>query len=376
MTVKLAKTLSAFALIFSSQFIAADITRDKDLTIEKLTTDISLGWGMDYLNNKTLLITSREGQLFQYDFDTHQKTEIQGLPEDILVEGQGGLFDVKHAPDFDKTGWIYFSHAKDIDGEGATTLARAKLDNNKLIDWQELLVTQSRTGNDVHYGGRITFDGQGHIFLSVGDRGERPNGQNLMTHAGSILRLNMDGTAASDNPFINQDKALPEIWSYGHRNPQGLFYNQQNQQLWEIEHGPRGGDEINLIEAGKNYGWPEISYGKEYWAPLSVGHGTHQDGMEQPVKTYIPSIAPSSLIQYQGTLFPEWQGKLISGALSLQHLNIVSLNENNEAVDEQRLLDTLSSRVRNVIEAPDGALIISTDAGAVYRISPALSAEN
>ncbi|WP_289282114.1 PQQ-dependent sugar dehydrogenase, partial [Methylophaga sp. UBA5088] len=218
---KLAKTLSAFALIFSSQFIAADITRDKDLTIEKLTTDISLGWGMDYLNNKTLLITSREGQLFQYDFDTHQKTEIQGLPEDILVEGQGGLFDVKHAPDFDKTGWIYFSHAKDIDGEGATTLARAKLDNNKLIDWQELLVTQSRTGNDVHYGGRITFDGQGHIFLSVGDRGERPNGQNLMTHAGSILRLNMDGTAASDNPFINQDKALPEIWSYGHRNPQG-----------------------------------------------------------------------------------------------------------------------------------------------------------
>lgn len=373
---KLAKTLSAFAFLFSSQLLSADITRDKDLNIQKLTSDIAVGWGMDYLDDKTLLITSREGQLFLYDSETQQKIEVQGLPNDILVEGQGGLFDVKQDPNYDNTGWIYISYAKDVDGEGATTLARAKLNENKLTDWQDLLVTRSRTGNDVHYGGRISFDDKGHIFLSVGDRGERPNGQNLMTHAGSILRLNMDGSAASDNPFAGRDDALAEIWSYGHRNPQGLFYNQQTHQLWEIEHGPRGGDEINLIEAGNNYGWPTISYGKEYWAPLSVGDGTHQEGMEQPVKTYIPSIAPSSLIQYQGDLFPAWRGKLIAGALSLQHLNIVSLNDKHEAVDEQRLLDTLSIRIRNVIEAPDGALIISTDNGDVYRVTPAVTVEN
>ncbi|WP_273180799.1 MULTISPECIES: PQQ-dependent sugar dehydrogenase [Methylophaga] len=370
MTVNLVKTLSAFAFLISSSFVAADISRDKDLNIEKILSDIPVAWGMDYLSDNVLLISQRDGHLYQFHQDTKRLHEITGLPVDILVQGQGGLFDVKRSPDYEKTGWIYLSYAKDVDDEGATSLARAKIENNTLTHWQELLVTQSRTGNDVHYGGRITFDGNGHIFLSVGERGERPNAQNLMTHAGTILRLNMDGTAPADNPFIGKNEALPEIWSYGHRNPQGLFYNQQTQQLWEIEHGPRGGDEINLIEAGKNYGWPEISYGKEYWAPLSVGHGTHEEGMEQPIKTYIPSIAPSSLIQYQGTLFPEWRGKLIIGALSLQHLNIVSLNDKNEATDEQRLLNTLSSRIRNVIETPDGALLISSDSGDIYRISP------
>lgn len=368
---KLINTLCAFVFLISSSFVAAaDISRDKDLNIKELLSGIPVVWGMDYLDNNELLLSQRDGHLYQFNQDTKRLQEITGLPVDILVQGQGGLFDVKRSPDYDKTGWIYLSYAKDVDDEGATTLARAKIENNTLVDWQELLVTQSRTGNDVHYGGRITFDGKGHIFLSVGERGERPNAQNLMTHAGSILRLNMDGTAPADNPFIGENDVLPEIWSYGHRNPQGLFYNQKTDQLWEIEHGPRGGDEINLIQAGSNYGWPEISYGKEYWAPLSVGHGTHEEGMEQPVKIYIPSIAPSSLIQYQGTLFPGWAGKLIIGALSLQHLNIVTLNEKNEAVDEQRLLNTLSSRIRDVIEAPDGALLISTDAGSIYRISP------
>lgn len=366
----LVKTLSAFAFLISSSFVAADISRDKDLNIEKILSDIPVAWSMDYLNDNVLLISQRDGHLYQFRQDTKRLHEITGLPVDILVQGQGGLFDVKRSPDYEKTGWVYLSYAKDVDDEGATTLARAKIENNTLTHWEDLLVTQSRTGNDVHYGGRITFDGNGHIFLSVGERGERPNAQNLMTHAGTILRLNMDGTAPADNPFVGKSEALPEIWSYGHRNPQGLFYNQQTQQLWEIEHGPRGGDEINLIEAGKNYGWPEISYGKEYWAPLSVGHGTHEEGMEQPIKTYIPSIAPSSLIQYQGTLFPQWHGKLIIGALSLQHLNIVSLNDKNEATDEQRLLNTLSRRIRNVIETPDGALLISTDSGDIYRISP------
>lgn len=348
----------------------ADIDRDKDLKIQKLASGLSVPWGMAVLPDNQLLITQRGGKLTRLSPTSGDTVDITGLPGDIRIGGQGGLFDVRLSPDYADSGWIYFSYNKDVDGQGATTLSTARLESNKLVDWQDLIVTRSRTGNDVHFGGRIAFDRQGHVFLSLGDRGERENGQNLDTHAGSILRLNLDGSVPEDNPFVGDDRALPEIWSYGHRNVQGLFYNTETRLLWAQEHGPRGGDEINLVEPGKNYGWPEISYGKEYWAPLAVGD-EHRDGMEQPVKMYDPSIAPSGLVQYQGELFKNWQGKLLSGAMKLQHLNIVTLNHNNEAVDEKRLLRSLNSRIRNVIEAPDGAILVGTDAGQIYRITPA-----
>jgi len=361
--------LPLFISLFCSSSVLADIQSDKDLVIDKISSDIPIAWGMAVLPDGRILVTERDGRLFSLAANSYSKTEIMGLANDIFAEGQGGLFDVQLSPDYDKTGWIYFSYAKTIDGEGATTLARAKLSADSLTDWQDLLVTKSRTSKDVHFGGRITFDDKGHLFLSVGERGVRENAQNLMTHAGSIIRLNLDGTVPNDNPFVGREGALPEIWSYGHRNPQGLFYNKQTQQLWEIEHGPRGGDEINLIQAGNNYGWPEISYGKEYWLPVAVGDGTHRDGMEQPIKTYIPSIAPSSLIQYQGSLFKDWQGKLLIGALSMQHLNVVTV-ANNKAVNEDKLLRSLAIRIRNVTELPDGALLVSTDNGDIYRITP------
>lgn len=351
--------------------LQADISEDNQLKIEKLTTGISIPWGMAVLTDSSLLVTQRSGKLVKLSATGKKITDIAGLPADIRVEGQGGLFDVALPPDYQQNGWIYFSYNKDVDGQGATTLARAKLNNAQLTDWQDILVSQSRTDNKVHYGGRISFDGHGHVFLSIGDRGERNHAQNLKNHAGSILRLNMDGSVPADNPFVETANVLPEIWSYGHRNPQGLFFNQHSGILWSIEHGPRGGDEINLIEAGTNYGWPVISYGKEYWAPLSVGKGTHRDGMAQPVKMYDPSIAPSSLIQYQGSLFKPWRGKLLAAALKLQHLNIITLNTDNEAVDEKRLLNSLSRRIRNIIEAPDGALLIGCDNGDIYRITPA-----
>ena len=157
-----------------------------------------------------------------------------------------------------------------------------------------MLITRSASTPGRHFGSRITFDGTGHLFFSVGDRGVRPNGQDLSTHAGSILRLTLDGSVPENNPFVQQRSALPEIWSYGHRNPQGIFYDRKKRRLWSIEHGPRGGDEINLILPGRNYGWPVISYGKEYWGPVQVGEGTEKEGMEQPVKFYVPSIAPGS----------------------------------------------------------------------------------
>ncbi len=345
-----------------------------EFQIDTLASGLSVPWGMTVLPDGNLLISQRQGELNHLNLSTGKLTVISGLPE-IKVEGQGGLFDVALAPGYTDGSWIYFSYNKDVAGQGATTLARAKLDNFNLVNWQDLLVTRSRTKNKVHYGGRLTFDNNGHIFMSVGERGLRSNAQDLLTHAGSILRLNLDGSVPTDNPFVGNKDVLPEIWSYGHRNPQGLFFNHDTHQLWEIEHGPRGGDEINLIEAGKNYGWPVISYGKEYWSPLPVGKGTHQQGMEQPIKVYIPSIAPSSIIQYSGKAFLNWKGNLLAGALNLQHLNRIILDQNNQAIDEQRYLQSLNARIRNVVESPEGWLYIATDNGRILRIKPATDNE-
>lgn len=367
---RLIQSFGLLLLFTFSLHTQAEISGDKDLNIQKVTSGLTVPWGMAVLPENQLLVAQRDETLTRIDLESGYNTMITGLPKNIRVEGQGGLFDVRLPPNHAETGWIYFSYAKNVDGQGATTLARARIDGSQLVDWEDLLVTQSRTSNKVHFGGRIAFDGKGHVFLSLGDRGERDNGQNLGNHAGSILRLNLDGSVPEDNPFVGQDNALPEIWSYGHRNVQGLFYNIETDTLWAQEHGPRGGDEINLVRAGNNYGWPEISYGKEYWAPMPVGE-EKKAGMEQPVKMYDPSIAPSGLIQYQGELFKSWQGKLLSGAMKLQHLNIVTLNDNNEAVEEKRLLRSINSRIRNVIEAPDGAVLVGTDAGVIYRLTPA-----
>ena len=355
-------------LLFPQTSVSTSDSKTNSFNTEIIARDLGVPWGMSLLPDNTMLISQREARLSLLNLETNQLITITGLPK-VKVGGQGGLFDVALSPDYAATGWIYFSYSKDVDGQGATTLAKAKLIDNKLQDWQDLIVTQSRTNKKVHFGGRITFDHQGHVFLSIGDRGTRSNAQNLHNHAGSILRLNLDGSIPQDNPFVGDNNVLNEIWSYGHRNPQGLFFNKQTQQLWAIEHGPRGGDEINVINAANNYGWPVISYGQEYWAPIAVGKGKKREGMEQPVKYYIPSIAPSSLIQYSGTAFPEWTGNLFAGALALQHLNKVTVDNNNQAIVEERLLESLG-RIRNVIESPEGWLYISTDNGQIIRITP------
>ena len=333
-------------------------------------------WGMTFVSEHKLLVTERDGALTLIDTQTGKTSSLTGLPKDIHHQGQGGLLDAAISPDFEQTNWVYFSYSKNVDGLGATTLARAKLDKLRLIDWQDLLVTQSRTRTGAHFAGRIAFDDQGHVFMSIGDRGARANAQNLKNHAGTIIRLRLDGQLPDDNPFINDDSALPEIWTYGHRNPQGLFFNLETKQLWSNEHGPRGGDEINLIKKGKNYGWPTISYGKEYASPFAVGEGTHKTGMEQPLKVYIPSIAPSSLMQYRGDAFPAWKGQLFSGALKLRHLNKVVPSNTSKIIDETRLLNALDERIRNVIEGPDSLIYIATDSGKILSLSPNSNSES
>mgnify|MGYP000329478061 CR=1 FL=1 len=185
-----------------------------------------------------------------------------------------------------------------------------------------------------------------------------------------VLRLERDGSIPIGNPFVADNNALPEIWSYGHRNPQGLTWDNDNKRLWSIEHGPRGGDEINLIKKGKNYGWPVISYGKEYWGPVSVGESTHKVGMEQPAKVYVPSIAPGSLLYYTGDAFPQWRGDLFAGALKLRHINRIELDEQGRAITEERLFDKLDERIRALVQSPEGWIYFSTDSGNIYVIKP------
>ncbi len=342
--------------------------------LEEVASGLGVPWGMVLLDDTRILFTERRGRVGVYKLATGETRYLPGVPA-VLAEGQGGLLDVAASPVIatdanPNNRWIYFTYSKPVNGQGRTTLARARFTGDRLMDWQDMLVTHSGTNTSRHYGSRIAFDGAGHLYFSVGDRGERPNGQDLTTHAGSILRVQLDGTVPADNPFVGRTDALPEIWSYGHRNPQGLFWDHETGQLWAIEHGPRGGDEINKIQKGGNYGWPVVSHGKEYWGPISVGEATHKPGMIDPVKVYIPSIAPGSLLRYSGKAFPRWAGCLMSGALALTHLNIITLDASQVPTSEERILSDLGERVRALAESPEGWIYFSTDSGRIYRLRP------
>lgn len=339
------------------------------LRLEQVADGLGIPWGISFLSANHLLVTERNGAVRLVEIDNGEVSMLNNVP-DVLAKGQGGMMDIALSPNYKKDGWIYFTYVKEVKGQGATVLSRAKLVARRFSNWQELLVTKSTTEESHHFGSRITFDEHGHVFFSVGDRGVRKNAQDLSNHAGSILRLNLDGSVPEDNPFSTNKQLLPEVWSYGHRNPQGLAYDAGNERLWLIEHGPRGGDEINLIHSGANYGWPVISYGKEYWGPIAVGEGTHRKGMEQPVKVYIPSIAPGSLLLYSGNALPDWKGNLLSGALKLQHINRIVLSKQGEVLKEERLLEDLDERIRALAQSPQGWLYFSTDSGKIFRLRP------
>lgn len=351
---------------------AARVMKSQDVSfiLEKVVEGLGIPWGMTFISDRHILITERQGPIKRFDTQTKTLTTLQGAPA-VLADGQGGMLDVAVPPDFKSGDWIYFTFVRNKNGEGVTVLARAKLKANTLTQWQDLLETQSATDTGYHFGSRIAFDENNHVYFGVGDRGERPNAQNLSNHAGSVMRLSRDGQTPKDNPFYQRKNVLAEIWSYGHRNPQGMAYDAAHKRLWLIEHGPRGGDEINRILPGRNYGWPVISYGKEYWGPLAVGEGTHREGMEQPVKQYTPSIAPGSLLLYTGKAFPAWQGNLFAGALKLKHLNRVTLDKDGKAINEERLLSELNERIRALAVGPQGELYFSTDSGKVYAMKPA-----
>ena len=354
-------------LMFFTASILTVQANEKPYVIKPLVQDLGIVWGMDFLDDTHLIFTQRSGQVGVFNIQTGLLKWLAGLPE-IYDERQGGLLDVKLSPDYLKTGWVYFTYSKPTTGSAVTVLARAQLTEDSLVNWQDVFITKSEGFQDIHFGSRIAFDGQGHVFFSVGDRGNRKNAQDLKNHAGTIIRLNRDGSVPKDNPFVGIPNALDEIWSYGHRNPQGLVFDLETNRLWEMEHGPRGGDEINLIEKGQNYGWPVVSQGREYFSGSPVGE-RHKAGMREPIKVYVPSIAPSGLMLYQGNEFSDWQGNLFAGALVLRHLNQVVLDKHGTALKEHRFLQELDQRVRSLTQDQQGRIYVATDKGVIYRLS-------
>lgn len=337
-----------------------------EFELEQVADGLGIPWGLAFLSEDRLLITERKGGVKLLDLASNKITPLKNVPS-VIANGQGGMLDV--AVSREDPAWIYFTYVGGTSARHSTILARAQLEGDALMRWQDLLVT---TGSDSgqHFGSRIAFDGAGYVYFGVGDRGQRDSAQDLSLHQGSVMRLHLDGSIPKDNPFVRSEDAQFAIWTYGHRNPQGMAYDASNKRLWLIEHGPRGGDEINLLEKGKNYGWPVISHGREYVSGLPVGEDTHKAGMEQPVKVYIPSIAPGSLLYYSGDAFPQWRGNLFAGALKLRHLNRVQLNDRAQAIDEQRLLQDLDQRIRALAQSPRGWIYFSTDSGNLYRLKP------
>ncbi len=326
-------------------------------------------WGMAFLPDGRMLVTELDGHLRILQPGGKPSDPLPGLPR-IEAYGQGGLMDVVLDPDFAANGRIYLSHILDAAGGKTTAVSAARLDGDRLRGFDTVLVGHAAGVAGRHFGSRLRFSGDGKLFVTIGDRGYRPNAQDLGNHAGAILRLNPDGTAPPDNPFLGKSGALPEIWSYGHRNPQGLAFDPATGRLWSQEHGPRGGDEVNPIGRGLNYGWPVITHGRNY-SGARITDETARAGMEQPVTYWSPSIAPSGLTVYRGDRFPRWDGNLFVGALRARLLVRLEL-DGERVVHEERLLAGFGNRIRDVRTGPDGLiyLLLDENDAAIWRLEP------
>lgn len=328
-------------------------------------------WGFDFLPDGRIIFTERGGTLGVYDPKTNKAQTIQGAPQ-VWAKGQGGLLDVRvqasSAKSAEPTIYLTYSEPK---GKGATTaLGVGVLSGQELKNFKKIFSAEHANTNEIHFGSRIEFDNAGHIFVTIGDRNDRHEAQKLNNHIGSVVRLKEDGSAPSDNPFVGQKEAAPEVWSYGHRSPQGLVRHPTTGDLWLAEMGPRGGDEINLVKKGANYGWPLATYGREYWGP-SIGEKT-KAGTEPPVVYWVPSISPSGMTIYNGDVFPKWKGNAFIGNLSSTHLRRLAFDEQAKSFTRQEeLLKDLGERIRNVRPGPDGFLYLSTDSGQIARLTPA-----
>lgn len=346
---------------------------NQEYSTQTIISEIDVPWGMDWLPNGDMLITERSGDMWLYSDGTLADEPIAGVPE-VWAQSQGGLLDVNVHPNYEQNGWIYITYSSP-EGSGAganTALMRAKLndDHTELTNKEVLYKAEPNTERGQHFGSRIVFDNNGHVFFGIGDRGARDvNPQDITRDAGKIYRLNEDGSIPEDNPFVGEDGAKEAVFAYGIRNPQGMDLHPETGQLWEHEHGPRGGDEINIIESGNNYGWPEISFGINYDG-TSFTDDTAKAGMEQPEWYWDPSIAPSGMTFVTSDKFPEFQGDILVGSLKFGYVMHVDV-EDGEVVGEQKVFEDVG-RVRDVRQGPDGNIYIATETeNGIVRVTPA-----
>ena len=328
-------------------------------------------WGMAFLPDGRVLVTERPGRLRLITNGRLEPQPVGGLPP-IAVHGQGGLLDVALHPRYAETGWVYLSYAGTGERGVGTEVLRGRLNGNQLTDVAVLFRLQPKSGAGQHFGSRLVFDRAGYLYVTLGDRGERDRAQGLDDHRGKIVRLHDDGRVPEDNPFRGRTGARPEIFSYGNRNVQGAALHPGTGVLWAHEHGPQGGDEVNVIRAGQNYGWPVITFGREYGTGIRIGQGTSRADVAPPVHVWIPSIAPSGMAFYTGDRFPRWRGNLFVGALVDRSLVRLEL-DGERVVREERLMRGAIGRVRDVRSGPDGYLYLLSDEskGVLARLEPA-----
>lgn len=355
-------------LALTSGIATAEEDRDysayHDYRVVTVAEGLERPWSLAFLPGGEMLVTEKPGQLRMIRDGVLLEAPIEGIPE-VHNVGQGGLLDVVPHPDYEENGWIYLSYARpQADDASTTAVIRGRLDGMRFIDQEEIF--EARSSGRGHYGCRLAFDDDRYLFITIGDRQAGTSGdltmqpaQDLSSHQGVVVRLHDDGRVPEDNPFVGHDDALPEIWSFGHRNPQGLIVHPETNDVWITEHGPEGGDELNLLEGGKNYGWPVVGYGVRYRSGSAIHAATRQEGMEDPVKVWVPSTGVSGLAYYDGEAFRHWQGHLLAGGLSGQRIDLLEL-EDGEVVREEILLRD-RGRVRDVRVGPDGLVYVAID---------------
>ncbi|ABS62781.1 glucose sorbosone dehydrogenase [Parvibaculum lavamentivorans DS-1] len=327
-------------------------------------------WSLTFMPDGSILVVELSGNVRIIRGGVLSPDSVAGIP-DVYFESQGGLFDLLLDPEFSTNGFVYLSYAHGTPGENRTRVARARFDGASLSDVEVIFDAEPAKNTPVHYGGRMLFLPDGTLLVTVGDGFDyREDAQRLDVDFGKVVRINRDGSVPEDNPFIGREGAKPEIWTLGHRNAQGIVYDNLSGRVYLHEHGPQGGDEINIIEPGKNYGWPVITYGLDY-SGARISPYTEYEGMEQPLLHWTPSIAPAGFTLYRGSVFPEWDGDLFAGALAAKHLRRVDM-ENGQPVGQEELFGELGQRIREVRTGPDGYLYLVTDGenGSVLRVAP------
>ncbi|GAA4324683.1 PQQ-dependent sugar dehydrogenase [Mucilaginibacter gynuensis] len=338
------------------------------VTLQKIYGDLNNPWGMVWLPDGRLLVTERAGEILVFKDDKFTGQKLSGVPA-VFNHGQGGLMDIKLHPDYKKNGWIYITFSKPVgDGLASTAVIRFKLKGNEIVDKEDIFEAKPALKADFHFGSRVVFDKDKYLFISVGERGTQPKVQELDNDHGKIHRVFDDGKVPEDNPFVSQAGAHGSIWTYGHRNPQGMVYDAVNDRIWEDEHGPKGGDELNLIEKGKNYGWPKTSYGINYDGTILTPN-KELPGIENPKHYWVPSIATCGLSIVTSDKYPGWKGNLLLGALAAMHLNRISLN-GTEFKSEDRMFQG-QGRFRYAAESPDGYIYAITEGpGTLVKLIP------